>query len=211
MFLIVDKGTRMSSDNSAPLTEPKAGPANEIVTLQNVVDALAALSVEGRKRVVAYCLEYFSIKLDGPRPAHTQVPTHEPKTSRHAPFSQDTSMSAKEFMLEKDPRTDVERIACLAYYLTHYRSQPHFKTVDISALNVEAAQPRFSNAAFTSKNAVKAGFIVPSIKGQRQLSAAGERFVRALPDREQAKSAMEAVRRKPRPKKTKAQIPEGDE
>ena len=35
-------------------------------------------------------------------------------------------MSPKDFLMEKAPNTDVERIACLAYYLTHYRSTPHF-------------------------------------------------------------------------------------
>jgi len=47
-------------------------------------------------------------------------------------------MSPKDFLLEKQPRTDVERIACLAYYLTHYRATPHFKTIDLSILNTEA-------------------------------------------------------------------------
>src|SRR6185312_8399188 len=97
-------------------------------------------------------------------------------------------------MREKAPVTDVERMACLAYYLTHYRDTPHFKTLDLSKLNTEAAQPKFANAANTTNNSVKRGYLVPSTKGQRQLSAAGERFVLALPDREAAKSAMMTVR-----------------
>src|SRR5207249_5163711 len=106
----------------------------------------------------------------------------------------------KEFLLEKQPRTDVERIACLAFYLTHYRDTPHFKTLDLSKLNTEAAQPKFSNAANSANNAVKRGYIVPSTKGNRQLSAAGERFVNALPDREAARQVMATSqpRRKPR-------------
>jgi hypothetical protein len=59
-------------------------------------------------------------------------------------FSQDRSISPKEFIVQKDPRTDIERVACLAYYLTHYRDMPHFKTIDLSKLNTEAAQPKFS-------------------------------------------------------------------
>lgn len=112
-------------------------------------------------------------------------------------------MSPKEFMLEKAPRTDVERVACLAYYLTHYRDQPHFKTLDLSKLNTEAAQPKFSNAANASNNAVKMGYLVPSTKGQRQLGAAGERFVQALPDRTAAKEAMTSMRPKRRLKRAR--------
>jgi hypothetical protein len=112
-------------------------------------------------------------------------------------------MSAKEFLLEKQPKTDVERIACLAYYLTHYRGSPHFKTTDLSMLNTEAAQPKFANTTYSSNNAVKMGYLVPSTKGQRQLSAIGERFVRALPDREAAKAAIEVIRRKPRAKRSR--------
>jgi hypothetical protein len=110
-------------------------------------------------------------------------------------------MSPKEFLLEKQPRTDVERIACLAYYLTHYRGTPHFKTLDLSMLNTEAAQPKFANAAYSANNAVKMRYLVPSTKGQRQISAVGERFVRALPDRDAAKTALESIRRRPRRKR----------
>jgi hypothetical protein len=78
--------------------------------------------------------------------------------------------------MEKQPRTDVERVACLAYYLTHYRDMPHFKTLDLAKLNTEAAQPKFSNAHYASQNALNMGYLAPADKGQRQLSAAGEQF-----------------------------------
>jgi restriction endonuclease Mrr len=120
-------------------------------------------------------------------------------------FSEDTSMSPKEFLLEKQPRTDVERIACLAYYLTHYRDTPHFKTLDLNKLNTEAAQPKFSNATVSANNAQKRGYLVPSTKGHRQISAAGEQFVRALPDREAAKAAMTALR--PRRRNKRKSVP----
>jgi hypothetical protein len=112
-------------------------------------------------------------------------------------------MSPKQFILEKQPRTDVERIACLGYYLTHYRETPNFKTLDLSKLNTEAAQPKFSNAANSTSNAVKTGYLVPSTRGQKQLSAAGEQFVRALPERDAAKAAMAVTR--PRRRKKRSQ------
>src|SRR5260221_2973420 len=47
-------------------------------------------------------------------------------------FSEDRSIPPKQFLFERQPLTDVEKVACLAFYLTHYRNIPHFKTLDIS-------------------------------------------------------------------------------
>lgn len=111
-------------------------------------------------------------------------------------FSKEQSLSPKEFLLKKQPQSDVERVACLGYYLAHYRDQPHFKTSDVSALNTEGAQRRFSNAAFAVSNAMKYGYLTQALKGLKQLSAAGEMFVEALPDREAATNAMASARPK---------------
>jgi hypothetical protein len=112
-------------------------------------------------------------------------------------FSQNQEIiTPKQFMNEKQPRTDVERIACLAYYLAHFRDTPYFKTLDLAKLNTEAAQPKFSNAAFSSQNAAKLGYLAPATKNERQLSAVGELFVAALPDRDAAKGVMANARRK---------------
>ena len=99
-------------------------------------------------------------------------------------------------MRQKQPHTDVERVACLAFYLAHYRGVPHFKTLDISKLNTDAAQPKFSNPSVAVNNAVKTGYLADAPKGHKQISAAGEQFVLALPDRDQAKQAMARARAK---------------
>jgi len=116
-------------------------------------------------------------------------------------FTKEREYSSKEFILKKDPKTDVERVACLAYYLTHYKSQPHFKTTDITNINTEAAQRKFSNAAKAVDNATTLGYLVPATKGQKQISAPGELFVQKLPDREAAKEIMKKQRRKYRKNK----------
>ncbi len=116
-------------------------------------------------------------------------------------FSKERPVSAKEFLLKKQPSTDVERVACLAYYLTHYRDTPHFKTLDISKLNTEAAQVKFTNAAQAVNNATNYGYLAPATKGNKQLSAPGEQFVEYLPDREAARTAMELARPRRKPKR----------
>lgn len=177
----------------------------EFQALQAVISALQPLSPEARSRIVDATRTF--LKLPSWKESAFAAARSIPSTAVDArpSFSADTTMSPKDFLLEKQPRTDVERIACLAYYLTHYRSTPHFKTLDLSKLNTESAQPKFANAANSTNNAVKMHYLVPSTKGQKQLSAAGERFVLALPDRDAAKTAMISIRPRRRTKRSKSE------
>lgn len=176
---------------------------DDVEALSTIVGILKKLDDDAQNRVLASVHAFVGKPTQSHRSSvdtGPSVPTDVP-----GPFSQDRTVSAKEFLRDKGPATDVERIACLAYYLTHYRNTPHFKTVDISALNIEAAQPKFSNTSVAVDNARAKGFLVPSTKGNKQISAAGEKYVDLLPDREAARNSMVAVRARPRPsKKTKA-------
>lgn len=176
----------------APLDENNVDDA---VVLADVISALRRVPPESRQRLIETVLTFFDTKRPGPQSvstAHDEPRATEPARST---FGNSKPITAKEFLLEKEPRTDVERIACLAFYLTHYADTPHFRTLDLSKLNTEAAQSKFSNAAVSVENATKMGYLVPaSTRGHKQVSAAGERFVLALPDREAAKAAMNAVR-----------------
>ena len=184
---------------------PALSPS-ELEAFQSIISALNPLTNEARRRLLDSAATL--LRIEPPQRAFTSTvslvtpsPGAPPRSS--APFSADTEMSPKEFLFEKKPQTDVERIACLAYYLTHYRSMPHFKTTDLSLLNTEAAQPKFANTSVSSNNAGKLGYLVSSTKGQRQLSAVGERFVFALPDREAAKEAFASHKRRSKAKKSR--------
>jgi len=117
------------------------------------------------------------------------------------------STTPKEFLAQKQPKTDAQRVACLAFYLCHARGEPHFKTVNISKLNTEAACPKFSNAAVAVDNATnRSHLLAPAGKGQKQITDFGEKVVDALPDHDQVKelaaSARKPRRRKPSKKKS---------
>ena len=185
---------------------------DEFSSLQTVIKALQPLDVEARSRIIAAVTTFLQVPSTVSIAAKAVSPTEpggpSPARSPNYPaFSADTDMTPKEFLYQKQARSDVERIAVLAYYLTHFRETPHFKTLDLSKLNTEAAQPKFANAANTANNAVKQGYLVPSTKGMKQLSAAGERFVEALPDREAAKATMTAVKPRRRPAKKATSTP----
>jgi hypothetical protein len=121
-----------------------------------------------------------------------------------APLVSGDSVTPKYFLDQKRPKTDPERVACLAFYLTHHRATPHFKTADISAMNTDAAQSAFSNASYATKVAESKGFIAPAAKrGQKQISAFGEKFVDALPDRDAVNAVVEENRKRHRKGKGK--------
>jgi hypothetical protein len=173
--------------------------------LGTIIDILSRLDDAARQRVLKSVLTFFHVpENDGisAMPARSE-PLQTPQ--RRPSFSDDLSPSPKEFLFEKRPQTDVERIACLAYYLTHFRGMPHFKTLELAKLNTEAAQPKFSNTAYAATNAANAGYLASATKTERQLSAAGELFVMALPDREAAKAAMNSARRKSLARRKKAE------
>jgi hypothetical protein len=194
---------QLERNESSQIPVEETSQKEEFDALGAVINALQPLSSEARRRILDTATTFLRVSSSRSSVGQSAPPTQKEVSAAtpYPPFSQETLLSPKEFMLEKQPRTDMERIACLAYYLTHYREMPHFKTLDLSKLNTEAAQPKFSNAAYSSNNAVKKGFLIPTTKGQRQLSAQGERFVEALPDRDAARQVLEAMRvrrRKPR-------------
>jgi hypothetical protein len=114
-------------------------------------------------------------------------------------ISGNEDLSPKEFMAQRNPKTDMQRIACLGYYLTHFRKTPHFKTRDLTHLNIEAAQPQLSNPAAAVRNAAAHRYLSPAGSGQKMITHVGEAVVRALPDLDKVKE--ELARHKPARKK----------
>ncbi len=164
--------------------------------VSEIINHLLNFDSNTRRRILQTVQTFFP---DAPaesafRPVDQSTQTASTHGVRTTSFASSPELSPKDFLFQKQPQTDVERVACLAYYLTHYRDTPHFKTVDISLLNTEAAQVKFSNAAYAVVNAANAGLLVPAGKGAKQLSAHGERYVEALPDRATAKEVLMSMR-----------------
>jgi hypothetical protein len=176
---------------------------SEVAIVTAILSQLSEVDGASRDRIINTVATFYAVSLRG---AHTagrgQSGIQESSPTLESAFSENRSISPKQFMFEKQARTDVEKVACLAYYLTHYADTPHFKTLDISRLNTEAAQVKFSNPAVAVENAVKRSYLVAATKGNKQLSAIGEQFVQALPDRDKAQAIMMTAR--PRRKSRKS-------
>jgi hypothetical protein len=195
------------NDEANQIASPQT---DDFESLRRIIECLRGQDDEGKIRLLKSAITF--LRLDGAFGVRQSVATSassavQPPAGLSAPdsgssFSTRTEMSPKQFLIEKQPANDIERVACLAYYLTHFRSMPEFKTLDISKLNTEAAQPKFSNPSVPVDSATRRGYIVTTSGWNKQLGALGEQFVQALPDREAAKLVTDRVRlRKPRKKR----------
>ncbi|MFL5612183.1 MAG: hypothetical protein ACJ796_00795 [Gemmatimonadaceae bacterium] len=100
-------------------------------------------------------------------------------------------LTPQAFMAQKKPVSMMERIACLAFYLTHYRGTDRFKPADLDAVNVEAKQPRIGNPRASVDNAIyKMQFLAVAPNGEKSLTTRGEAVVAALPDREKVEAVL---------------------
>lgn len=182
-------------------------PAGAVRALSAVIGLLEPLTAEQRTKVLRGAMAYLGIAGDDTFSGSTFSASGSRRTTESQPasptFSEDRTQSPKDFLRDKQPFTDIDRVACLAYYLAHYRDTPHFKTLDISKLNTEAAQIKLSNPTYTVDNAARAGLLVPAAKGTKQISTMGELYVQALPDREAAKSVLANTRTRRRGKKSR--------
>lgn len=159
--------------------------------LGQILKELSPLDNEARLRIINSVKALYG--LNG-RPQPVSESGHSKPSGgnngRDPVFSNHKDIDAKTFITRKKPKTNVERIACLAYYLAHYQGIRHFKTINITELNTEAAQNEISNTAGTIINALQGGYLAPATKGFKKISAFGEQYVDALPDRQSARSIM---------------------
>jgi hypothetical protein len=156
---------------------------NELDLLQQIIKILTPLTSDDQQRLLQTVCTFFKIPMTvGNVEAQSAISSQlvQDTLDQVRPFSDHPEITPKQFILEKEPRTDIERVVCLAFYLTHYRGIPYFKTLDISKLNTEAAQVKFSNTTYAVQNATNKGYLVPATKGNKQISAFGEKFVQAL-------------------------------
>jgi hypothetical protein len=109
-------------------------------------------------------------------------------------------VSIKRFISQKRPVNMYQRVACLAYFLSHHQATPRFKTRDITQANTDAAQPKLTNASVAVMHATGTyHFLSAAGRGHKQISALGEAVVEALPNQENVKAIL--AENKPRGRK----------
>lgn len=93
-----------------------------------------------------------------------------------------------QFVGQKEPKNEYQRVAVLAYFLYHARGVKNFTLKEIKEANADARQPSFSNIhATVNKALTRYKFLTQGSGGQRgvyTISFDGEKLVNALPSLE---------------------------
>jgi hypothetical protein len=185
------------------------GALPEVAALGTILTALADLDGTQRVWVLASVAAKLEIAIPNQAGAPRLPGANAPPGGPGAAISGDpgTNAHAKAFLRAKNPTNTVQRVACLAYYLTHYRGTPKFKTRDISKMNSDAAGTSIGNPSQAVGNATtQSKYLAPAGSAKKQLTGFGEEVVNALPNQE-AVAALEKAeparkRREARRKKT---------
>jgi hypothetical protein len=179
--------------------------ADEISALSAVLIALEALDDEKKEFVLRTAMDRLGIGSINTRRAGPALGGSTGPGGAAVQHSNAGALESlpKDFIRAKQPITDVQRIACLAYYLSHARETGQFKTLDLTKLNTEAAGAKFSNAAVAVNNATLIGLLAAAGGGKKQITALGEDVVKALPDQEGVKAAVAATKKNRRRRKHK--------
>lgn len=174
----------------------------ELDALNEVLSALSALANdEDRRWVLDTAASRYGVSASGQEPQQRERKANSGEASGAGDSAQRTP---KEFLRLKAPTSDVQRVACLAYYLTHSRQTAEFKAADLSKLNTDAAGPGINmpravnNATYQSKYLTTAGS-----GGRKQITSLGEDVVTSLPDQQAVREAELKAGKKKRKKRAK--------
>lgn len=160
----------------------------DIESFTAVHKALLPLDKESRQRVIDAVLTILGQQVTNPLPA-AEVPPATPTT---ASATIPLNISPEEFVSSKKPKNTYQRLACLAYFLEHREAKAALFAKDLEMANQAARQVKISNLKVFLDGATRAhGFFTPIGKGKKQLTARGAAVVKALPDQEAVKKAMQ--------------------
>lgn len=109
------------------------------------------------------------------------------------------------FMRIKKPATDVERVACLIYYLAKTTGQVGCKSKDISQANIDFGGTKFNMTRALDNATRRSKYLSSRGAQEKQLTPLGEDVVEALPDQAAVAAviAESRVRKVPKKKATK--------
>lgn len=175
----------------------------ELQALAAVLDALGPLDEKARTFVLRTAIERLELSISvgnagkGERIARAVRDDEDTDRNGGGSARDGETPSAKDFLKDKKPASDVQHIAVLAYYLTHYGDKDEFNTQDLMALNTTARGRRITNPTRAVDNATRSGgILIPGTGSSRmkRLSTHGEEVVDALPDQDAVKALLKTAK-----------------
>jgi hypothetical protein len=182
----------------------KAGDATE--ALVTVVKALEALSDSDRQWVLVSAASKYTMASPvtqvGTGPTGAGATTLLPALAGNAQAAL-AKKDPRAFIRAKKPTTDIQRVACLGYYIMQTTGNLGFTSKDVAKANTDSGEGSF-NLPRAMDNATRAAKYI-SNRGPRekQLTALGEDVVNALPDQATVKTVEDSSKARRVKKKTR--------
>jgi hypothetical protein len=147
--------------------------------IDEVIDSLGALDESARLIAVKAACEKLSIPLESTRTPGV-IPT-APADQQHAPPGKGKVVDIRSLKEEKNPSTDIEMAAIVAYYLSKLApdelKKETISTSDITKYFDQADYPLPETPWQTLPNAKKAGYLDSAGRGKYKLNPVGHNLV----------------------------------
>src|SRR5438309_7386712 len=178
----------------------KTGYQDDVTALSDVLDALSKLEPTAQQWVLNTAAQRLQLSVNsGQQPS----PSGSATTAPELPAGSVGKTAPKEFLRLKAPKSDVDRVACVAFYLTHGRQTASYASRELSAINTEAAGPKMNMSRAVDNATKQSGYLTSAGKGKKQITALGEDVVQALPDYEKVGAVLLAGKAKARRRRAK--------
>lgn len=163
---------------------PDQNPDPELKAIEQVIQALGSLQQDARERVVNYVFQRLGLSTPNAfaPPSFEQTPPPPAVTAPPSSLSHPGGVhDIRSFRTAKNPKTDNEMSALVAYYLKHLAPPEERKdsiaTADIEKYFVQANYPLPKQPRFTLANAKNAGYFDPADRGFFKLNPVGHNLV----------------------------------
>jgi hypothetical protein len=188
-------------------TTTDATEDKELAAIKAVLDALTPLKPDARSNVIDYVFRRLGITLPAPASSNkSTAPPADPVTVVAQPHHSGAQVDLRSLTNEKDPKTDTQMVAVLAYYLANLapagERRDHILPDDIKryfpSANFELPTGLPSQTLVNAKNA---GYLDALGGGQYRLNPVGHNLVTHKLPRGEGSTSSRAPRRKKAAKK----------
>ncbi len=158
----------------------------ELEAIKTIANALKPLDPEVRRRVLQYAIQHLGIAEvpSGAIPAAAPTPrasANDTQPRQPGPDTTQRIVDIRTFKHEKDPKSDVQMAALVAYYLAKLAPadlrKESIMSADITTYFDQAAYPLPNEARMTLVNAKNAGYLDSAGRGQYKLNPVGHNLV----------------------------------
>ncbi|MGA8575266.1 MAG: hypothetical protein WB609_06175 [Candidatus Cybelea sp.] len=165
---------------------PKPTDDTELDAVQSILATLSRFDHNVRRKILRTVNAFFGAD-HGDDAAPLTLPSVSSK------FFQQRPMSARQFSSGKQPKTAIERLVTLAYFLEESRGAHDYTAQDLISASKEAALPSRPSITSAIEKAKAEQLIAPNVLGRYHLTPTGRAYAEALPNRDRAQQLLIAL------------------